>query len=241
MKSGHLTRNALFVGLSLLAALGLSGCNSSSSPRPGSTDSIASSGMGREPATAGTGAVGQPYDFYVLNLSWSPEYCQTNPGAVECSQHLGFVVHGLWPQNNDGTYPRNCGRRPGPTTNADWQGLFPTASLAQHEWVTHGVCTPYNADTYFGLVREARDKVQIPATFTGASQAASDAPGDIIAQFATINTGVPPGGIALTCGNNSLTAVEVCFDKNLNPTACRGLRSCRASVVKIPSIGAAGH
>ena len=115
--------------------------------------------------------------------------------------------------------------------------MFPTASLAQHEWTAHGTCTPYAADAYFGLVRQARGKVQVPAAFSGPSQPASDTPADIIAQFAKVNTGVPAGGIALSCGNNNLTAIEVCFDKTLNPIACQGVRSCKANVVKIPSMG----
>jgi ribonuclease T2 len=243
MRSKGITWKQAAAALLVGCMFGVSGCNSRTTPPPGSTESVRPRRIEREPATSISrmGGAGQAYDFYVLNLSWSPEFCQTNPGAVECSQHLGFVVHGLWPQSLDGTYPKNCGTRPGPVTDADWQGLFPTAALAQHEWTTHGVCTPYNADTYFGLVREARGKVRIPAAFTGPTQPASDTPADIIAQFAKINTGVPPGGLALSCGNNNLTAIEICFDKNINPTACQGLRSCRANSVRIPSTGGAGN
>ncbi len=76
-------------------------------------------------------AQGQPYDFYLLNLSWSPEFCHSHPDSPECAAHPGFVVHGLWPQNNDGTYPEHCPSRPGPTSDADWQGpLLPTASAS---------------------------------------------------------------------------------------------------------------
>src|SRR4051794_23467005 len=81
---------------------------------------------------------GQPYDFYILNLSWSPEFCFTHSESPECASHSGFVVHGLWPQNNDGSYPQHCSSRPGPSSDAEWQGLMPTASLAEHEWETHG-------------------------------------------------------------------------------------------------------
>lgn len=228
----------------LAGSVWLAGCSSqqpSASPEAKSTPPSGQMAQSAVPQPPRATATGQPYDFYLLNLSWSPEYCVTNPGAVECNEHLGFVVHGLWPQNNDGSYPKNCPARPGPVTDAEWQGLFPTASLAQHEWTTHGVCTPYDATTYFGLVRKARAKVQIPPTFTGVSQPASDTPADIVAQFAKINTGVPAGGIALSCGNNALTAIEFCFDKNLNAIACRGVHACGARTVKIPSIGGAAQ
>jgi ribonuclease T2 len=176
---------------------------------------------------------GKPFDFYLLTLSWSPEYCATNPGSQECAGHPGFVVHGLWPQNDNGTYPQNCGSRPGPTSDAVWQGVLPTQALAVHEWLTHGVCTPYDADTYFGLIRKAFGEVQIPPAFTNTTQQTMEPPASIIAQFASINTGFPPGGIAVSCGNNRLTAMQFCLDKNLNPIACSGVKTCRANVVKV--------
>jgi ribonuclease T2 len=178
-------------------------------------------------------APGQPYDFYLLNLSWSPEFCSTQPTSPECAAHPGFVVHGLWPQNNNGTYPQNCGSRPGPT-DADWQGLMPTASLAQHEWQTHGTCTPYDAATYFGLIRKAFNEVKIPADFNGNTQPASEPPAAIIGDFAKSNATFPSGSIAVSCGNNALTAMEFCFDKNLNPEACQSVKACGANTVKIP-------
>ena len=178
-------------------------------------------------------AAGQPYDFYVLNLSWSPEFCFTHRDSPECAAHPGFVVHGLWPQNNDGTYPEHCPSRPGPTSDAAWQGLMPTAYLAQHEWETHGTCTPYDADTYFGLIRRAFQSVKIPAAFINTTSQPMEPPAALIDSFARVNTGFPPGSIAVSCGNNYLTAIEVCFDKHLNPIACTGIRTCRANNVKI--------
>ncbi len=47
------------------------------------------------------------FDYYMLVLSWSPEFCYSHPNAAQCSQHTGFTVHGLWPQRNDGSYPVN--------------------------------------------------------------------------------------------------------------------------------------
>jgi ribonuclease T2 len=226
------TSLAFLLSLAILAA---NGCSSPSANQPtgGSMPASQPAGASNAAALPAATAVGKPYDFYLLNLSWSPEYCVTNPGAVECSQHLGFVVHGLWPQNNDGTYPKNCGTRPGPA-NADWQGLMPTAALAQHEWATHGTCTPYDAATYFGLIRKAFAEVKIPADFSGTSQPPSDPPATIITDFATSNPSFPPGSIALSCGNNALTAMEFCLDKNLKPEACQSVKSCRANTVKIP-------
>ncbi|HXP65277.1 MAG TPA: hypothetical protein VN815_07370, partial [Steroidobacteraceae bacterium] len=49
------------------------------------------------------------FDYYLLSLSWSPAYCLSDPGAAECNgpRRFGFIVHGLWPQNEAG-WPENC-------------------------------------------------------------------------------------------------------------------------------------
>ena len=176
---------------------------------------------------------GASYDFYLLNLSWSPEFCYTHPDSPECASHPGFVVHGLWPEDNDGNYPEHCPNRPSFTSDAVWRGLMPTASLAQHEWETHGTCTPYDADTYFGLIRKAYKQVQIPREFTGDTQPRMEPPAVILGSFADANPSFPKQSFALSCGNNYLTAIEICFDKNLHPEACPAVRSCRANNVKI--------
>jgi ribonuclease T2 len=50
------------------------------------------------------------FDFYVLALSWSPGFCE-NSGSrsrqCDSGRGLGFVTHGLWPQNEQG-YPSFC-------------------------------------------------------------------------------------------------------------------------------------
>ena len=40
------------------------------------------------------------FDYYLLTLSWAPEFCATHEGNAPSSEcgpawHLGFVVHGL--------------------------------------------------------------------------------------------------------------------------------------------------
>ncbi len=88
------------------------------------------------------------FDFYLLTLSWSPEFCATHPGKPECAAAPGFVLHGLWPQNNDGTYPQHCSDAPGPQDTAALRDLFPDAGLLEHEWETHGTCSGLSPDTY---------------------------------------------------------------------------------------------
>ena len=81
------------------------------------------------------------FDYYLLNLSWSPEFCHSHPNAAECGTHAAFVLHGLWPQKNDGFYPENCSSEPGPTDPATYKDIYPDEGLLRHEWQAHGTCS----------------------------------------------------------------------------------------------------
>ena len=49
---------------------------------------------------------GGNFDYYLLALSWAPNYCAGHPSdhSSECriGGHTAFVLHGLWPQANSG-------------------------------------------------------------------------------------------------------------------------------------------
>jgi ribonuclease T2 len=176
----------------------------------------------------------QPFDYYLLNLSWSPEFCYSHRDKPECAQHLAFVLHGLWPQNTDGTYPQNCSDAPGPANPAQYADIYPDPGLLQHEWKTHGTCSGLSPDAFFTAARQAMQSVKIPPTLSGLDHQISLPPGQILGLFTTTNSDIPSASLALSCGNNYLTAVEVCLDKKLSPTSCGPIRSCRANTVRIP-------
>ena len=94
---------------------------------------------------------GGAFDYYLLNLSWAPEFCFSKPDNPECSGHFGFIVHGLWPQYQSGGYPQNCGQQPGLANPAKMLDIMPDLHLINHEWMTHGTCTGLSAEQYFGL------------------------------------------------------------------------------------------
>src|SRR5579864_1709688 len=52
------------------------------------------------------------FDYYLLSLSWAPNYCAGHPSdhSSECKPggHVTFVLHGLWPQANTGAPPMSC-------------------------------------------------------------------------------------------------------------------------------------
>ena len=187
------------------------------------------------------------YDFYLLNLSWAPEFCSTlntlTPGetaargGVECTTPHGFVLHGLWPQNFNGTYPGNCGSRSGP---ADWQQYFdmtPDISLLKHEWVKHGTCTTLAPDAFFSAARRAYASVVVPPALTQSHGETMQAPAAILQMFYSSNPAFPQGSFALSCGHNALTAIEACFSRDLQPIACQNISSCRAGIIVVEGEG----
>src|SRR5271170_3989121 len=106
------------------------------------------------------------FDYYLLNLSWSPEFCHSHPNATECAQHAAFVLHGLWPQNNSGPFPQHCSNDPGPSNPAPFGDIYPDPGLLHHEWQTHGTCSGLAPDAFFAAARQAVHSVAIPNQLT---------------------------------------------------------------------------
>src|ERR1700722_15492283 len=52
------------------------------------------------------------FDYYLLSLSWAPNYCASHPNdrSSECriGGHHTFVLHGLGPQSASGPPPLSC-------------------------------------------------------------------------------------------------------------------------------------
>jgi ribonuclease T2 len=219
--------------LLLLALLpALTACNPRPAPAPEPKPPARSSSQAIAQATP---AGPQNFDYYLLNLSWSPEFCHSHPGAIECARHSTFVLHGLWPQNADGTYPQNCSNAPGPADPSQYADIYPDPGLLQHEWQTHGTCSGLSADAFFTAARTAFQSFTIPPTLSQLNHQISLPPTQILSLVTQSNPSLASQSLALSCGNNYLTAVEVCLDKQLHPTACGPVRSCRANTVRIPA------
>ena len=184
-----------------------------------------------------TGSKPGEFDFYVLSLSWSPEFCHGHPQSPECvNGHFGFVVHGLWPQFTDG-YPENCSNASGPSNPGSMTDIMPDTGLVEHEWSRHGTCSGLDADGYFRLVRRAFQSVHIPPSLTAPSRASSMTPSEIKEEFVRVNPQLHSQNMTVSCGNNYLTAVSVCMSKDLQPVDCGGsMRDCRANQVRIPPV-----
>jgi ribonuclease T2 len=184
---------------------------------------------------------GQPgvFDYYLLTLSWSPEFCHSPAHAQkpECqSGHHGFVVHGLWPQYATQGYPENCSTAPGLSNPSEMADIMPDASLVAHEWSTHGTCSGLDAENYFKLLRQAFASVKVPSRFAAPQQSFSLPPQDVKEEFMQANPSFVSDDMTVSCGNNYLTAVSLCMTKELQPTGCRNVRDCRANVVRVAPV-----
>jgi ribonuclease T2 len=180
------------------------------------------------------------FDYYLLNLSWSPEFCAKLASSPQCAAHPGFVLHGLWPQNRDGSWPANCvTHAAGPTNPSAWLDIAPDLSLIAHEWTKHGACTTLNGDTYFTIARQAYDSITIPQRFLEVDHEITMTPDEILGQFLQANPSLSSGNINLDCENDHLTAIEFCLGQDLRPVSCTALHACQANTVKItPQIAA---
>lgn len=176
------------------------------------------------------------FDYYLFTLSWSPEYCHGHPNNSQCGgAHPGFVVHGLWPQFNNGQWPSACSSAPGLSDPSTMLDIMPDPRLIQHEWFTHGTCSGFTAGQYFGVIRKAYASIKIPTSLVSPARTTTRSAGQVKQMFTDANPGMSSDDIAISCHNRYLSAVEFCLGKNLQPIACRAVRDCTANSIRIPA------
>jgi ribonuclease T2 len=172
------------------------------------------------------------YDYNSLVVQWKPSQCALH-SCVNGFLSNNFNIHGLWPDNWNGTYPSNC-----PTTDTFtitnstkaillecWLSYNPNVTdFWYHEWSKHGtcvtpslICNDYFLDTanlFFalnivtqfssvGIVPSNSTKYQVSKALTAFSR------------NTTMN--------CLTDASKRVLLSEVtfCFDKSFNWINCR--------------------
>lgn len=169
------------------------------------------------------------FDFYLLALSWTPAWCAGDGDArrdPRCApgSGLGWGVHGLWPQNADGSWPEYCTsarRDPSRAETAAQAAMFGTAGAAWHQWNKHGRCSGLSADEYYRLTRAALEGVAFPAVFGGVNRPLRVDPAVIEAAFAEANPGLTPARMVTTCPNGRLVEIRLCLTReDLQPMDC---------------------
>jgi ribonuclease T2 len=179
------------------------------------------------------------FDYFVLSLSWSPEYCAASGGGdtQQCStgRKLAFVLHGLWPQNEKG-YPSSCTAEKMPASvEAQFAGLYPNDSLFSHEWSKHGTCTGLSPQNFLTLSRQMKASIQMPAAFVAPQKPFRITTADVKNQFSQANPGFDTAAFEVNCSSSGkyLAELYVCLTRTGEARACsaevhkNALKSCQ--------------
>ena len=155
----------------------------------------------------------------------------------ECGsgRRVGFVVHGLWPQQDNGGHPSECApARPVAQSIVQRMLAFiPSEGLIQHEWRDHGTCSGLSSSDYFNLVAKADQEIVIPADFKQPGQAIEASPEQIEAKFIAANPRFRES-VRVACSAGELSEVRICMGKDLSPHACSVHdRDCPAPAIKM--------
>lgn len=170
------------------------------------------------------------FDYWLLALTWTPSWCAAEGAWDErqCQRGLGFTLHGLWPQYDDG-WPEYCAtgaRDPSRRETAAMADIMGSGGLAWYQWKKHGRCSGLGADAYFATARRLYGALRLPALADGRATAA-----EVEAQVLAANPGLSPDAVIVTCGDGRVEEVRVCLTRDFAPRACgadvlRG--ACRA-------------
>ena len=176
------------------------------------------------------------FDYYVLALSWSPNWCALEgdaKGSDQCHPRHdhGWVLHGLWPQYHRG-WPSFCPTAKAPPSRAmtaAMADIMGTGGLAWYQWRKHGVCSGLSAPEYYALSRRAYDSIVRPDVFRRLDRAVR-LPASVVEEaFLKANPALEPDGITITCKDGHIQEARICLSRDLDPVPCGQdvVRDCR--------------
>lgn len=177
------------------------------------------------------------FDYYVMALSWSPNWCALEGDArdaPECDrgEARAFTLHGLWPQYEDGGWPSYCRtgeRDPTRGESAAMADVMGSSGLVWYQWKKHGRCAGLSAKTYYNTLRRAFALIRIPAVFPQIDRRLK-VPADVVeGAFLEANPGLTPDQITVTCDQGMIQEVRICLTKDLTPRRCGpdAIRDCK--------------
>ncbi len=176
------------------------------------------------------------FDYYVMALSWSAAWCELEGDArddPQCDRGRGltFVLHGLWPQYEDGwpSYCRTVEQDPSRSETAAMADIMGGAGSAFYQWKKHGRCAGLSSEAFYDTARAAFGSVTIPPVFRQMSKTLK-VPADVIeGAFLESNPGLARDQITVTCQDGYIQEVRLCLTKDLKPRRCGDdvIRDCR--------------
>jgi ribonuclease T2 len=175
-------------------------------------------------------ADGEPageFDYYVLSLSWSPNWCALEGdarGSDQCDKRHdhGWTLHGLWPQFHRG-WPSFCRTPEAPPSRrmtADMADIMGSPGLAWHQWKKHGTCSGLAAQDYFTLSRRAYDAVTRPAAFRKLDKTVRLPARLVEDAFLQDNPTLTRDALTITCVDGHIQEARICLSRDLDPAPC---------------------
>lgn len=175
------------------------------------------------------------FDYYVLALSWTPNWCalegdKRRDDRCRSGTGRGWSVHGLWPQYEEG-WPSNCRsphRDPRKPETAALSGFMGSAGLAWHQWKKHGRCSGLSAPEYFATTERALHSVALPEIFDRLTQP-TKMPALVIEEaFLEVNPDWRREMVTVTCKSRAVQELRLCLTKDLEPRRCGAdvIRDC---------------
>ena len=176
------------------------------------------------------------FDYYVMALTWSPNWCALEGDARDDDQcdarhAYGFTLHGLWPQYESG-YPSGCRsaeRDPSRAETGSMTDIMGSGGLAWYQWKKHGRCTGLTARDYFATARRAYGSVTLPDVFQRLNRSITLPAAVVEDAFVEANPALPRDAITITCEAGMIQEVRLCLTKDLSPRRCGddAIRDCQ--------------
>ena len=176
------------------------------------------------------------FDYYVMALSWSPNWCALEGdqrGAPECDKGAGrsFTLHGLWPKYESGwpDFCRSTQRDPSRGESDGMADIMGSSGLAWYQWKKHGRCAGLPARDWYATMRRAYGAVTIPEVFEGLNRSVTLPASVVEDAFLESNPGLKPDQITITCDDGMVQEVRLCLTKDLQPRRCGAdvIRDCK--------------
>lgn len=186
-------------------------------------------------AARAEGELAGDFDYYVMALSWSANWCalegdDRRDPQCDAGRGITFVLHGLWPQFEDG-YPSYCRTAQGDPSRGETAAMadvFGGAGAAFYQWKKHGRCSGLPVRDYFALARRAFGAVKISPVFAKINKDLKVPANVIEGAFLEANPGLSRDQVTITCTSGMIQEVRICLTTDLEPRRCGAdvIRDC---------------
>ncbi|PIA59854.1 hypothetical protein AQUCO_00400612v1 [Aquilegia coerulea] len=109
------------------------------------------------------------FDYYILATQWASTFCTPRSRCIP-NIPRDFVIHGLWPSNNNGHHPQDCNLADKfdyqnvvslePRLSQKWPDLLGSHIFWSKQWEKHGTCSGLSQLDYFDKALNVFDDIE---------------------------------------------------------------------------------